>query len=449
MRPRILILAPLAYLWLPIGVGSVAAASLPNVVLISVDTLRADRVSSYGHDRRTSPRIDELLAAGVRFAQARTPVPLTGPAMASVMTSLQPHEHGATRNGIRVRPNLVAFTDYLSRRGYDTTAFVGNWTLKPELSGLQEYFGLYETILSRKRWFGLAKSEATADDISVAALEWLEERPAESRRRPFLLWVHYVEPHAPYQLQRDFLEQIGLKASGSVLSAKKRYDSEVAFVDHRIGRFLDDIGEMIDLDQTLVIFVSDHGESLGEHGYWGHGRHLYEVTLHVPMGIVWPQRIAARTVEAPASILDIGPTLLGLVGLPVPDHFQGFDWTEVVTRSAQPPVNRVTWHQAHKASVQPKENIEKLRRRGLLEVGKVEQGRKEIFKVGTARMRAFDLLQDRAEKRNLMDDGDRPSSEIRAWLETLQQALEQADELPPPSLSDEDIAALRALGYID
>ncbi|MCH7666670.1 MAG: sulfatase-like hydrolase/transferase, partial [Acidobacteria bacterium] len=130
-----------------------AAASAPHILLISVDTLRTDRMSSYGHWRSTTPKIDELLALGARFTEARTPAPLTAPAMSSVMTSLYPHEHGSTRNGLRVRPNLVSFGRVLERRGYRTAGFVGNWTLKPELSGLAEHFGEYQALLNRKRWF--------------------------------------------------------------------------------------------------------------------------------------------------------------------------------------------------------------------------------------------------------------------------------------------------------
>jgi arylsulfatase A-like enzyme len=425
--------------------GLVAAKELPNILLVSIDTLRADRVSSYGYERNTSPRIEELLSRGVRFSDARTPTPLTAPALASVMTSLPPHEHGSTRNGIRVRPNLAAFTSFLERRGYDTAAFVGNWTLKSELSGLDEHFETYEAILNRKRWFGLAKSEATADDVSTEALAWLGDRESDN---PFLLWVHYVEPHAPYQLQEEFLPQIGLQSAGK-FAANKRYDTEVAFVDDRVGKFLDAVDEEIDLESAMIVFVSDHGESLGEHGYWGHGRHLYDVTLHVPMGIVWPGRIPVATIEEPASILDLAPTMLGLIGLPVPGHFQGFDWTPVVDGEAEGDPDRITWHQAHKASVQPKENVEKLRRRGLLEVGKVERGQKEVYKVATGRLRLSDLVDDPQEVNNLAPAGKRPSAELRAWLKQLEVALERADDLPPPSLTDDDMAALKALGYID
>jgi arylsulfatase A-like enzyme len=419
------------------------------VLLISVDTLRADRMSGYGHSRATSPQIDALLARGVRFTQARTPAPLTAPAMASVMTSLHPHEHGSSRNGLRVRPNLVAVTQIMERRGYRSAAFVGNWTLKPEVSGLDEHFETYEALLDRRRWFGLARREATADDLNREAFAWLDDHLESTPSRPFFLWVHYVEPHAPYRLRKEFLSQIGVKARGGFFSARKRYDSEIAFVDDRIGKLLEGMEDRIDLDETVIFFVADHGESLGEHGYWGHGRHLFEVTLHVPMGVVWPSRLAAGTITEPASLLDFGPTLLGLIGLPVPGHFQGHDWSPVLLGKEAKPVGRVTWHQAHKAAVQPKEDIERLRQRGLLAVGRVEEGRKEIFRVPTSRFRVFDLERDPKEKRNEIEPESRPSPELRKWLDAVRQGLASADELPPPSLTEEDIEALRALGYID
>ncbi len=406
-------------------------------------------MSSYGHSRATSPEIDKLLASGARFSEARTPAPLTAPAMSSVMTSLHPHEHGCTRNGLRVRPKLVSLGKILERRGYRTAGFVGNWTLKPELSGLAEHFEYYEALLNRKRWFGLAKREATAEDMSAAALEWLEEAVDDSADKPVMLWVHYVEPHAPYRVRRDYLKQIGVKAGGTFFSARNRYDSEIAYVDDQIGRFLERSGELIDLDNTLIVFLSDHGESLGEHGYWGHGRHLYDVTLRVPLGFVWPARIKPTVVTAPASILDVAPTVLSLAGLPVPTHFQGFDWGGVLSGAQAPPTDRVTWHQAHRASVQPKEEIERLRQRGLLEVGRLVDGRKEVIRVTNKRRREFELEEDPKEKNNLAALGSTVSKELNEWLGAVRKGLATADELPPPSLTDDDMAALKALGYID
>jgi arylsulfatase A-like enzyme len=425
-----------------------AAAEAPHILLISVDTLRTDRMSSYGHERSTSPRIDELLASGARFTEARTPAPLTAPAMSSVMTSLHPHEHGSSRNGLRVRPKLVSFGKILERRGYRTAGFVGNWTLKPELSGLGEHFGEYEALLNRKRWFGMAKREATAEDINEVALDWLGEAVA-STDKPVFLWVHYVEPHAPYRLRREYLKQIGLRAGGTFFSARKRYDGEIAYVDDQIGRFLAQAGEVIELKDTLIVFLSDHGESLGEHGYWGHGRHLYDVTLRVPLGFVWPARIKPVVIDAPASILDVGPTVLSLAGLPVPAHFQGSDWAGVLNHGEVPSMARVTLHQAHRASVQPNEEIEKLRQRGLLEVGRIANGVKEVIRVTNQRRRLFELGKDPQEKANLAATDSVTSQDLTDWLATVRAGLATADELPPPSLTDDDMAALKALGYID
>ena len=120
-----------------------------------------------------------------------------------MFTSLHPHEHGATRNGLRLRPDAPSLARVLDRRGYRTAAFVGNWTLRNGISGLGEHFESYDEVFTRKRWFGLFKGEATAEDLTDAALAWLAEHREDGTGRPFLLWVHYVEPHAPYRLQEQ------------------------------------------------------------------------------------------------------------------------------------------------------------------------------------------------------------------------------------------------------
>ncbi len=154
----------------------------PNVVILTIDTLRADRLSSYGYRRPTTPNLDRLLASGVRFTQARTVEPLTNPALCSMFTSLYPHEHGATRNGLRLRPDATSAARVLGQRGYRSAAFVGNWTLRNGISGLGDHFQTYDEVFSRKRWFGLFKGEATAEDLTDAALAWLEDHRANQRR---------------------------------------------------------------------------------------------------------------------------------------------------------------------------------------------------------------------------------------------------------------------------
>jgi choline-sulfatase len=415
------------------------------VVILTVDTLRADHLSSYGYRRPTSPNIDRLLASGVRFTEARTVEPLTNPALTSMFTSLYPHEHGATRNGLRMRPGLPSLARALGRRGYKSAAFVSNWPLKDRISGLAEHFERYEEVFTRKRWLGLFKDEANAGDLTDAALAWLVETRKE--RRPFLLWVHYVEPHAPYRLREEFVRPLGLPQRGDI-SRPDRYDTEIAFADQQIGRLLAAFDRDPELKaNTLFVFAADHGESLGEHGYWGHGRNLYEPTLRIPLGLAWTGKIRpGTTIDAPALNLDVPPTVLGLAGLPIPSGFRGFDWTPVL-QGAPPPRDRTLWFEAHKGAVLSSQEAANARRKGLLEVGMLVDGRKQILRLSESTPSLFDLTQDPREAHGLAADP-RLSQRLREWMDAVQQGLTASDRLGPATVGSEDAAQLRALGYV-
>jgi arylsulfatase A-like enzyme len=416
------------------------------VVVLTVDTLRADRLSSYGYRRPTTPNIDRLLASGARFTQARTVEPLTNPAMCSTFTSLYPHEHGATRNGLRMRPDLPSAARILERRGYRSAAFVGNWTLKNRVSGLGDHFERYDEVFTRKRWLGLFKGEATAEDLTDAALTWLNET-RKNPRHPFLLWVHYVEPHAPYRLQEGFAPRLGISTRGEA-SRPDRYDTEVAFADHHLGRLLAAFERDPTLKaNTVFVFAADHGESLGEHGYWGHGRNLYEPALRIPLGFAWAGRIRpGTTVDAPAVNIDVAPTILGLAGLPVPSGFRGFDWTPVF-QGAPPPRDRVLLFQAHKGAVLSAKEAESARRKGLLEVAVMVGERKEVFRLAEGRRWLFDLIRDPRETRSL-PPGARLSQRLHQWMDTVQRGLIASDRLGPAEVDAENVEQLRALGYV-
>jgi arylsulfatase A-like enzyme len=435
----------LILLWLPVA-PPVPAARFPNVLLVTVDTLRADRLSSYGYSRQTSPNLDRLFARGVRFAQARTVEPLTTPALASLITSRYPHEHGSTRNGLRVRPRLPSLARALGQRGFKTAAFVGNWTLRDEISGLGEHFGTYRQIASRKRWVVL-KKEATADDLTTAALDWLEDLREDGGERPFLLWVHYVEPHAPYRAQGEFARAVGYGGRRD-LTPGERYDTEIAFVDDAIGELLAGVGRLARGEETLVAFAGDHGESLGEHGYWGHGRHLYENNLRVPMGVVWEGKLQPAVVAEPASLLDLAPTVLGLIGYPALEQPRGFDWTPVLRGRARAP-HRPGYFQAHRGAVQSAEDGRRARRRGLLEVALMVGERKEVLRLRGNERWLIDFMRDPGEQRNLADHRSPPSSDLLRWQRLVEQGLTSADQLPPPTLDRETVEQLRALGYTD
>jgi len=440
-------LAPLMALLLWLQAAPPAPASrFPNVLLITVDTLRADRVSSYGYTRPTTPNLDKLLARGVRFAQARTVEPLTTPALASLLTSRYPHEHGATRNGMRLRAGLPSLARVLGQRGFSTAAFVGNWTLRDAISGLGEHFQTYRQIASRKRWVVL-KSEATGDDLTAAALDWLAQLRRDSPDRPFLLWVHYVEPHAPYRTQTAFTSALGYGGRRD-LAPGERYDTEVAFADHAVGELLAGMAKLAHGEDTIVAFAGDHGESLGEHGYWGHGRHLYENNLRVPMGIAWEGKLQPAVISAPATLLDLAPTVLGLIGYPALHEARGFDWTPVL-RGREPAPHRAAYFQAHKGAVQSVEDARRARRRGLLEVALLVGGRKETLRLRGGERWLVDVASDPGDQHNLADRRSGPSPDLRRWQQLVEQGLISADQLPPPTLDRETEEQLRALGYTD
>ncbi len=424
-----------------------APRRFPNVVMISVDTLRTDHLSGYGYDRRTSPHLDTLLARGAKFTAARTVEPLTGPALASVLTSLPPHEHGSTRNGLPVRAGLASLTKILGRRGYRTAAFVGNWTLRGQLSGLHEHFSTYEVVTSRKRWYGMIKNEATADDLNAAALAWLDGHRQNEPMRPVFLWVHYVEPHAPYRYWPQYAERLGV-ADREDPGKGDRYDTEVAFVDEAIGALLNAVAVRLPAADTLTIFTADHGESLGEHDYWGHGRHLFDDGLRIPMAIAWPGRIASRTLAMPATNLDLAPTVLGLVSLPSPPGFRGFDWTGALTNGERP-AERGSCFQAHKGAVQSIQDAGRARRGGLLEVAYVAAGRKEIVRVPGGMRWLYDLEGDPGELRSAVPLRSPVSPELRDCVAEVERGLTAADALPAAPVDAESIETLRALGYID
>ncbi len=443
-KPLAFLLAVLVSL---VVANSVPAADRPNIVLLTVDTLRADRISALGYDRPTTPHIDALLEGGVNFTQARTIEPLTGPALASMLTSLPPHVHGGTRNGLRIREGLSSLPLVLEQYGYTTAAFVGNWTLRHKFCGLGEHFEHYETVLNRARWFGFLRREATARDLTQTALEWIEDHTATTRR-PFLAWIHYVEPHAPYKLQEDHLEVLGERQGG--FSKADRYDTEVAFVDSAIGVLLEALAELSPPNRTLIVFASDHGESLGEHGYWGHGRNLHDPGLRIPLGLYWAGRLEPTTIAAPALNTDVPPTVLGLLGIPAPAEFVGYDWTGVLRGAARAPSERMTCHEAHRGAVIAKHQSELARRYGLLEVATLHRGRKEILRVRDGNLSVYDLSRDPREESPLADGDVEAAAPVHAWLRAVQEGLSARDrELPPELLDDEAIAELRSLGYLD
>ncbi len=289
----------------------------PNIVLITIDTLRADHLSSYGYHLKTSPTIDKLAAEGVRFENAYSPIPLTGPSHTSLFTSRFPQEHGARMNGFAVPKDSkwLSLPQILKRFDYQNGAFVSAWPLTSRLTHLDRWFDLYDEDLSRT--YQVFNSSRYAEDVTPLAVSWLEE----NRAGPFFLWVHYFDPHSPYNLREDFAEPESSGHSkstretlnGEMANRIKRYDSEIGYADFHIGKLLARLDELGLRRSTLVVLTSDHGESLGEHGYVGHGRQLSEGIVHIPLIMRYPARLpAGKVISRNVSLLDATPTILEL-----------------------------------------------------------------------------------------------------------------------------------------
>ena len=429
-------------------VTSQSAQPRPSIVVITVDALRADHLGIYGYSKATSHNIDQLLAEGLRFERAWTPEPLTGPAMCSMVTGLEPHAHAATRNGLRMKTGLNSLPKTLADNGWKTAAFVGTWTLKNNLTLLGEHFETYGERLERRRWFGILNSEATCEDVTDDALEWLGEERKKGPEKPFFLWVHYIEPHAPYRFHQEYADQIGVNQDK--LTKKDRYDTEIAATDVSIARLLAGVRQVVDDKDLLVVLTADHGESLGEHNYWGHGRYLYEPSLRIPLGMTWKGVIPPGTVSSQATLLDLMPTLLELVGVEAPEDLPGMSWAKTMNGAAEI-AERVGCYQAHRGAVHgdSARDSDKKRSKGLLWVGVINGDRKEIVKVSRQVVQVYDLASDPGELDTLASVNASPSDDLAACLARVSKGLGSLDKLATQTLDAETVEKLRALGYLE
>jgi len=274
-----------------------------DLVLVSIDTLRADRLGSYGREGAGTPQLDRLARRGARFSDAMAPAPITLPSHASLFTGLDPSHHGVRHNGYyALDTRATTLAERLRAEGFRTGAFVASVALAAR-HGLDQGFERYtEPGVDRSRGLFFL-GERSARDVNRDALAWLDE--IAPRERVFL-FVHYMEPHAPFEPPEPELTRF----------ADDRYQGEVAASDRAVGELLAGLAARGRLRRALVAVVGDHGESLGEHGEPSHGIFVYQSTLHVPLILAGPGVPASRVVDEPVSLIDLMPTLLAAVGLP-------------------------------------------------------------------------------------------------------------------------------------
>lgn len=280
----------------------------PNIVLITLDTTRADHLPLYGYDRVRTPRLLQLARRGLVFEQCVTASPFTLPSHCSIMTGLYPTYHGVRINGnTALAEKQETMAEVLARRGYDCGAFIGAFVLDGRW-GLKQGFSRYDDDfdLNRYKQLDLGLVQRPSSAVVDAAISWLAKR----RGRPFFAWLHLYDPHIPYDPPEPYRSEYAGRGPAGL------YDGEIAAMDAQIGRFTDWLGENgLDRD-TILILVGDHGEGLGEHGESTHGYYVYDYVLHVPLLIVTPfARFQGRRCPAQVRTVDLLPTVEEMAGL--------------------------------------------------------------------------------------------------------------------------------------
>ncbi len=286
-------------------------SAIRNVILISIDTLRADHLSSYGFKHLTTPHIDAVAREGVLFRNVYSPVPVTLPAHSSMLSGTFPPSHGVRDNlQKRLPDSTLTLAELLKSRGFITAAVVSSFVLDRRFS-LNQGFDSYDDRFQAVHKIG-DLNERKGDETTRVTTQWLTAHG----REPFFLFVHYYDPHDPYEPPEPFASRW----------ADDPYSGEVAFADHCVGEVLEKLKELGLYDSTLIVITGDHGEMLGEHGELNHGFFIYESALKVPLIFRVPgQKAAARQVDQPVGLIDIMPTIAGLVGAPAQKQSQGLD----------------------------------------------------------------------------------------------------------------------------
>jgi arylsulfatase A-like enzyme len=387
-----------------------------DLLVITLDTTRADRIGAYGYAAARTPGIDELAAQGVRFDEAFAPSSTTLPSHASLFTGLYPPSHGARTNGsFALDPEHATLAELLAREGYQTAAFIGAFPLDSRF-GLDRGFELYDdTLTPRERSNKPHYAERNAVEVTAAALSWLREsaRPGA----PLFMWVHYFDPHAPYRPPQP----------------PQGYDGEIAFVDSQVTRLLRAVDEVRGLQRTLIVLAADHGESLGEHGEETHAMFVYDATLRIPLVLANPVLVGeGRTVgDRIVSLVDVFPTVLDLLEVGLPAEVDGEHLLAGPSKG-----NRAVYFE----TVEPLVSFGWAPLRGLrtLEDKLIEAPQMEYYLVHN----------DPAEEHNLFS-GSVGAARLQQRLLAQFGELDPADLLPRVDEADPEVTdKLAALGYV-
>jgi len=436
----------------------------PHVVLISIDTLRADHLGSYGYERPTSPVMDALARDSIQFENAVSQAGWTLPSHMSLMTSLLPSRHGVTQERA-LHPDVVTLAESLEAAGYRGAGF-SSWIYVSENYGFDQGFAEYRTLVDTQRLDISGGGGAYPAGRVVDSVEsWLQRREDD----PMFLFVHLFDPHMDYAPPTEFAEMFaspdpvsidgryatleasiaGLHVDPAPLSddelahVEALYDGEIRYVDSQIEELLAALDASVGLDNCHVILLSDHGEEFMDHGsIEGHGWTLYEEVIHVPMMWRLPAReLAGSRVAQPVGLIDVAPTLLDFLGLEAPSSFMGVSRREAMSGNETA---------GHVLSENDRFNLRMRALRGerykLIQTA--DTGRNSAGVEIRAGLELYDLETDPGETLNLYDASDERSQALVSLLEAVMSGSETGLGNPEAELTEEQLEMLRSLGYV-
>jgi len=410
-----------AVTWFVMNRGSATVRPPRHVVLFTLDTARADHIGVYGASQARTPHLDALAARGVRFDDAVTTAPITGPAHAAIFTGQYPARFGVRDNATTPLPErATTLAEHLSAAGFTTGGFIGAFVLDRAYGFAQGFatFSGFDRVESGQE----ANAERVGALVVDDALRWLTTVPVEQST---FLWVHLYDPHAPYSAPAPF---------GTEFAARP-YDGEIAYVDHQIGRVLEALKARGTLDDSLVIAVADHGESLGEHGEDEHGVFLYEPVMRVPLIVAGPSAKAGHVVSEQVRVIDLVPTALDLLGMPTVSGLDGESLRTVLDGGT-----RQTIPAAYAESYYPKLHYGWSELRSL---------RADGWKVIDApRPELFAVTKDPRESDNVFDAQRALGERMVAEAARLDRELTGGQSPQAVAPNRETMERLRSLGYV-
>jgi len=400
----------------------------PNIILITLDTTRADHLPAYGYPDVKTPYLDSLANRGILFELCSTSSPLTLPSHCSMMTGLYPTYHGVRVNGnTALSGEHLTLAELLAQQGYKCGAFIGAFVLDGRW-GLKQGFHHYDDQFDLKKYkqLDLALVQRPGNEVVDAALSWLEEQ----NENPFFAWIHLYDPHTPYEPPEPYFSEYNTGRFGL-------YDGEIAFTDEQVGRCVSWMEENGLEKNTIIVIMGDHGEGLGSHGELAHGYYIYDYAIQVPFLIVTPfEKFQNIRIPSQVRTIDIYPTLLEMVGIGVPEENQGESLLDMIFHP-----NKNKNHYAYSESLSP--NIHY----GWSPLYSLRNSQYKY--IDAPRAELYNLSKDPEELNNVKDKFPKIAQKFKESLDkVIEQTSSQAPKPEAANLDQETLQRLAALGYI-